>query len=108
MKIQLTPEQAAEARKAMAEGVARFGSDANLFGQVRLALGGEDHAGELALFSITIPPATGRKVHALLERERIRLAKEAKPPPAGAQREGGLSTGFASVRRFSGRIQAAG
>ena len=58
----------------------RFGSDAILFGQVRLALAGEDRAGEPMLYGITIPPATGRKLRALLERERIRLAKEPKRP----------------------------
>jgi hypothetical protein len=84
MKLPLTPGQAAEARKAMAEGAERFGGDAILFGQIRVALVGEDHSGELALFAITIPPATAHKVRTLLERERIRLAKQTKGPPAGA------------------------
>ena len=97
MKLLLTPEQEAEARKAMAEGAERFGCDAILFGQVRLALAGEDHAGELALFAITIPLATARKVRRLLERERIRLAKQPKGPPAGAQRTGGPSAGLVST-----------
>jgi hypothetical protein len=70
MKLKLTPEQSDEARKALAEGAERFGGDSILFGQVRLALAGEDHAGEQMLFAITIPPATGRKVRALLERDR--------------------------------------
>ncbi len=73
MRLALTPEQAGEARKAMAEGARRFGGDAILVGQVRLAVAGEDHAGELALFAIAIPQTTGRKIRALLERERERL-----------------------------------
>jgi hypothetical protein len=84
MRILLTPEQTGEARKALADGAARFGADAILFGQVRLALAGEDHAGELVLFAIPIPPTTARKVRALLERERVRLAKQTKRPPLGA------------------------
>ncbi len=84
MKLALTLEQAAEARKAVAEGAERFGGDAILFGQIRVALVGEDHAGELMLFAITIPMATAHKVRRLLERERIRLAKQSKGPPAGA------------------------
>jgi hypothetical protein len=83
MRLALTEAQAAEARKAMAEGAARFGGDSILFGQIRVALVGEDHAGELALFAITIPPATAHKVHTLLERERIRLARQTKGPAAG-------------------------
>jgi hypothetical protein len=85
MKLALNPEQSTEARKAMAEGAARFGGDAILFGQVRVALAGEDHAGGLALFAIPIPLATARKVRRVLERERIRLAKQAKGgPPASS------------------------
>jgi hypothetical protein len=78
MRLRLTPEQSIEARKALADGAARFGRDAILFGQVRVAMIGEDHSGELVLFAIPIPPATGRKVRALLERERIRLSKQTR------------------------------
>jgi hypothetical protein len=63
----------------MKEGAARFKGEPILFGQIRIALAGEDHAGELALFAITIPQTTGRKIRALLERERERLAKKPSP-----------------------------
>jgi len=63
----------------MEEGTARFKCEAILFGQIRLALAGEDHAGELALFAITIPQNTGRKIRTLLERERERLARKTAP-----------------------------
>jgi hypothetical protein len=86
MKLALTPEQAAEARKAMAAGAERCGGDAILFGQIRLDVAGEEYAGELVLYAITIPPATGRKVRALLERERLRLSKEAKRYRGGVGR----------------------
>ena len=76
MNLALTPEQAGEARKALADGAERFNGDAILFGQIRLALAGEDHAGALVLFAITIPQTTGRKIRVLLERERIRLSKK--------------------------------
>jgi hypothetical protein len=85
VRLALTTEQGIEARKAMADGAERFGGDAILFGQVRLALAGEDHAGGLVLFAIPIPPATARKVRALLERERLRLAKRTNGPPAGSR-----------------------
>jgi hypothetical protein len=103
MKLVLTQEQATEARKALADGAARFGADAILFGQVGLALAGEDHAGKLALFAITIPPATGRKIRSLLEPERFRLAKQTKGRPAGGQRECGPSTDFLNMFEVAAR-----
>ena len=78
MRMVLTESQAIDARKALADGAARFGADSILLGQIRLATTGEDHAGELALFAITIPQTTTRKVRALLERERIRLSNNTR------------------------------
>jgi hypothetical protein len=105
MRLKLTPEQAIKAGKARADGVARFGADAILFGQIRLALAGEDYAGELAIFAITIPLTAAHKVRRLLERERIRLAKQTKGPPASAQREGGRSALVNPILREPRRLR---